>query len=525
MQITIQTVLIWVGAGAIVATAAFWLGYTVRRRIAESKIKTAETIAEKIINEAQKESDNVKRAAVLEARDEVLKQKEIIEKELDTKRKELRDEENKVYQRKQNIKNRETELERAEQQLQNRKNAINDRDKALKIKEEKLAKKTEEQNRMLEKISGLTADEAKKILMDNLLSQVEHEAARNIKEIKERAIQEGEREARNIISQAIQRCASDHTVETTVSVIELPNDDMKGRIIGREGRNIRSIEAECGVDLIVDDTPGAVIISSFDQVRREIARQALEKLITDGRIHPGRIEEVVTKCRQEMDEHLVQVGEDTLFEINVSDTHADLTKVLGRLKYRTSYGQNVLQHSKEVAYLAGIMANELGADYDGARRAGLLHDIGKAVDRDVEGTHAQLGADMLKKFGESEKIINAVATHHGNGEPQSVEAVLVAAADAISAARPGARREPLENYIKRITQLEELADSFSGVSKAYAIQAGREIRIIVEQEKMDDTEAAELAYRIAKKIEDEMDYPGKIKVVVIRETRAVEYAS
>jgi ribonuclease Y len=525
MQITIQTVLIWIGAGAATATAAFWLGYIVRRRIAESKIKTAETIAEKIVDEAERESENIKRSAVLEARDEALKQKEAIEKELELKRKELRDEENRIYQKNQNIKNREAELERLEQQLQNRKNTINDRDKALKIKEEALAKKTEEQNRMLERISGMTAEEAKQILMSNLLSQVEHEAARTIKEIKERAIQEGEREARDIISQAIQRCASDHTVETTVSVVEIPNDEMKGRIIGREGRNIRSIEAECGVDLIVDDTPGAVIISSYDQVRREIARQALEKLITDGRIHPGRVEEVVAKCKQEMDEHLIQIGEDILFEINISDTHPDIPKILGRLKYRTSYGQNVLKHSKEVAYLAGIMANELGADYNDARRAGLLHDVGKAVDRDVEGTHAQLGADMLKKFGESDKIVNAVATHHGNGEPQSVEAVLVAAADAISASRPGARREPLENYIKRITQLEELADSFSGVSKAYAIQAGREVRIIVEQEKMDDAEAAELAYRIAKKIEDDMDYPGKIKVVVIRETRAVEYAS
>jgi ribonuclease Y len=525
MHITIQTVLIWIGAGAAVGTAAFWLGYTVRRRIAESKIKTAETIAEKIIDEAQRESDNVKRAAVLEARDEALKQKEIVEGELDSKRKELRDEENRIYQKTQNLKNREGELAKLDQQLHSRKNTINDRDKALKIKEEALAKKTEEQNRMLERVSGMTAEEAKKILMDNLVSQVEHEAARTIKEVKERAIQEGEREARNIISQAIQRCASDHTVETTVSVVELPNDEMKGRIIGREGRNIRSIEAECGVDLIVDDTPGAVIISSFDQVRREIARQSLETLITDGRIHPGRVEEIVAKCRKEMDEHLAQVGEDTLFEINVSDTHPDLAKVLGRLKYRTSYGQNVLQHSKEVAYLAGIMASELGADYDDARRAGLLHDIGKAIDRDVEGTHAQLGADMLKKFGEPEKVVNAAATHHGYGEPTSVEAVLVAAADAISAARPGARREPLENYIKRITELEELADSFSGVSKAYAIQAGREVRIIVEQERLDDAEAAELAYRIAKKIEEEMDYPGKIKVVVIRETRAVEYAS
>jgi ribonuclease Y len=497
MHITIQTVLIWIGAGAAVGTAAFWLGYTVRRRIAESKIKTAETIAEKIIDEAQRESENAKRAAVLEARDEALKQKEIVERELESKRKELRDEENRIYQKTQNLKNRESELGKLDQQLQSRKNTINDRDKALKIKEEALAKKTEEQNRMLERVSGMTAEEAKKILMDNLVSQVEHEAARIIKETKERAIQEGEREARNIISQAIQRCASDHTVETTVSVVELPNDEMKGRIIGREGRNIRSI----------------------------IARRSLEMLITDGRIHPGRIEEIVAKCRKEMDEHLVQVGEDALFEINVSDTRPDLAKVLGRLKYRTSYGQNVLHHSKEVAYLAGIMANELGADFDDARRAGLLHDLGKAVDRDVEGTHAQLGADMLKKFGEPEKVVNAAATHHGNGEPTSVEAVLVAAADAISAARPGARREPLEHYIKRITELEELADGFSGVSKAYAIQAGREVRIIVEQERLNDAEAAELAYRIAKKIEEEMDYPGKIKVVVIRETRAVEYAS
>ncbi|MCP4230229.1 MAG: ribonuclease Y [bacterium] len=513
-----------IGVSAVLSLIAFFIGYVVRKNVAESKVKTAERIADRIVSEAEKETDNLKREALLEAKDEAYKYKEKLEREVDDRKRELKNQEHSLSQKRNSLEEKTNAFRRKEQDIKRSERQLEKREQSLKTKEEGLSKKIDEQNRMLEQISGLTAEQAKEILMKNLVAEVEHEAARTVKEIKDKASAEGEREARNIISLAIQRCASDHVANTTVSVVELPNDEMKGRIIGREGRNIRSLEAVTGVDLVVDDTPEAVIISSFDPVRREVARRSLEQLILDGRIHPTRIEEIVNKNNKDIEKHIKEVGEEAVFEINLQDVNPELVKLLGRLEFRTSYGQNVLKHSKEVAYLCGVMAGELGADFEESRRAGLFHDIGKAVDHEVEGTHSHIGADILRRYDENETIISGAATHHGVGEPNSVEAVLVAAADAISAARPGARRESLEHYIKRINQLEELADGFTGVSKSYAIQAGREIRIIVEQDKVSDTEAVELARRIAKRIEDDMDYPGKIKVVVVRETRSIEYA-
>lgn len=524
MHLTLQSLLLWLGAIIVTAVVAFTAGYVVRRRVAESKIKTAEKIAAKITEEAEREADIKKTQALLQAKDEIFKLKEEAERDSENKRREIKNLEGKIRQKEEALDRRAESYDRKEQGFTERSKGLDKREAAIKTKEETLTRKTEEQNHMLERISGMSAAEAKEILMNNLIGEASHAASRTIKEIKDRAQAEGDRLARNIISLAIQRCASDHVAESTVSVVELPNDEMKGRIIGREGRNIRAIEAATGVDLIVDDTPEAVIVSAFDPVRREVAKRALERLIVDGRIHPGRIEEIVGKARDELEKELTEVGEETIYELNLNDMQPELVRTLGRLRYRTSYGQNVLRHSKEVAYLAGIMANELGLPAALARRAGLLHDIGKAVDHEVEGTHPQIGADLLRRFGENAEVVNACEAHHGWVEPASVEAVLVAAADAISAARPGARRESLESYIKRITKLEELADSFSGVSKAYAIQAGREVRIVVEPEKMSDGDAEDLARRVAESIEKEMEYPGKIKVVVIRETRAVDYA-
>jgi len=520
----LQTLLLVLGALVVAGVVAFLGGYITRRRVAESKIKTAETIAAKIAEEAEREAEIRKTQALLQARDEIYKLKEEADREAENRRRELKNNEGKLRQKEEALERRAETAERRDQQLSSQEKVLDKRDATLKVKEETLGRKLEEQNRMLERISGMSATEAKEILMNNLVAEASHSASRTIKEIKDRAVAEGERMARNIIGLAIQRCASDHVAESTVSVVELPNDEMKGRIIGREGRNIRAIEAATGVDLIVDDTPEAVIISAFDPIRREVAKRALERLIVDGRIHPGRVEEVVDKIREELEKELAELGEETIYELNLNDMNADLVRTLGRLHYRTSYGQNVLRHSKEVAYLAGMMANELGLPATLARRAGLLHDIGKAVDHEVEGTHPQIGADLLRRYGEGAEVVNACEAHHGREGAASVEAVLVSAADAISAARPGARRESLESYIKRITKLEELADSFSGVSKAYAIQAGREVRIIVEPEKLTDGDAEELARRVAGSIEKEMEYPGKIKVVVIRETRATEYA-
>lgn len=503
---------------------AFFLGYILRRRIAESKIGTAEQRVKSILEEAQREAANQKRAALLEAKDELYRSKEAMERENRDKRGELRQMEQRQLSKEASLERRSDNVDRKEAELESRQAKLQNREQQAAESENRVKQVLEEQNRQLERIGGLTKDEAKEILKENMRQDAEREAAVMVKDIVEQAKEDAEREARNILALAVERCASDHAVESTVSVVHLPSDEMKGRIIGREGRNIRSIENATGVDLIIDDTPEAVIVSAFDPIRREIARESLERLIQDGRIHPARIEEVVEKVKQEMEDKIREEAEQAIFELGISGIHRELIKTLGRLAYRTSYGQNVLQHSKEVAYLAGVLASELGADFNLARRMGLLHDLGKAVDHEVEGTHAQIGADLAQRFGESPKVVNAIASHHEQCEPQTLEAVLIAACDTISATRPGARRETLESYIKRVKQLEELAGSFAGVSKSYAIQAGREVRIIVEHDQVPDEEAFNLARQIARKIEEEQDYPGKIKVTVIREVRAVEYA-
>ena len=435
-------------------------------------------------------------------------------------------------------KDRRSDLQRQERRLVQKEENLDRKIESFERKEEKLARKEQsltaaqeraeqlcaKQQAELERLSGLTSDEAKQELLQSLEDEVKHESAMLIKDLEQQAKDEADKKAREIISLAIQRCAADHVAETTVSVVGLPNDEMKGRIIGREGRNIRTLETLTGIDLIIDDTPEAVIISGFDPVRREVARIALEKLINDGRIHPSRIEEMVEKAQKEVEQKIKEAGEQATFAVGVHGLHPELIKLLGRLRYRTSYGQNVLNHSVEVANLAGVMASELGVDVVLAKRAGLLHDIGKAIDHEMEGSHVEIGGEIAKKFRESDLIINAILAHHGDVEPKSVEAVLVSAADAVSAARPGARRETLESYLKRLTRLEEISESFNGVEKCYAVQAGREIRIMVKPEVIDDASAVLLARDISKKIEAEMEYPGQIKVVIIRETRAVDYA-
>ena len=492
-------------------------GYFVRKNISEAKIGEADSLAKNIIDQANKDAETMKKEKLLEAKEEIHKFRSDAEKEIRERRSELQKYERRVIQKEESLDRKQQSIESKESNLNQKLRAVDEKQKEVEaIKVKQLEK--------LEDISGITSEKAKDIILSNAEKEVRHEMSIMIKEIETQAKEDAEKKSREIIGYAIQKCAADHVAETTVTVVNLPNDEMKGRIIGREGRNIRTLETLTGIDLIIDDTPEAVILSGFDPIRREIARIALEKLISDGRIHPARIEEMVEKAKKEVENIIKEYGEQAIFETGVHSLHPELVKLLGRLNYRTSYGQNVLKHSIEVAHIAGIMAAEIGADIKLAKRAGLLHDIGKAVDHEMEGTHVEIGMDLLRRYKESKDVIHAMSTHHGDYEPQTVEAVLVTAADAISAARPGARRETLEAYIKRLEKLEEIANSYDGVDKSYAIQAGREIRIMVKPEKINDEEIHLLARDITKKIEDELEYPGQIKVSIIRETRAVEYA-
>jgi len=501
----------------IAAAVAFKLGISHRKKIAEAEIGSAEEQAKRIIADAQKAAEGKKREALVEAKEEIHKNRVEYEKEVRERRNEINRQERRIQQKEETLDKKTEALEQKEEQLAKR-------NRELDGQKEEVKKLKETQIELLEKISGLTAEEAKEYLLKNIESEVRHETAMLIKEIETQAKEEADKRAKNILGLAIQKCAADHVAETTVSVVPLPSEDMKGRIIGREGRNIRTLETLTGIDLIIDDTPEAVILSGFDPIRREVARVALEKLIVDGRIHPARIEEMVDRAKKEVDTTIKQEGEQATFETGVHGLHPEIIKLLGKLHFRTSYGQNVLKHSIEVSHLSGLLAGELGADVMLAKRAGLLHDIGKAVDHETEGTHVTIGVDIAKKYKENQEVIHAIHAHHGDIEATTLVASIVQAADAISAARPGARRENIETYIKRLEKLEEIADSFKGVDKSYAIQAGREIRIMVKPDAVNDDDAVILARDIVKRIESELQYPGQIKVNVIRETRAVDYA-
>ena len=501
----------------IVGIIAFRMGISYRKKIAEAEIGGAEQEAKKIVSEAAVAAENKKREVLIEAKEEAHKMRIEFDKEM----KEQRSEQQRTERR---LQQKEESLDKKVEQLEKKEEALGVKNKQVDDKLVELDKVHEQQMEELRKISGMSQEEAKAQLLHALESEIKHEAAIMAKEIQDKAKEEADKKAREIVSGAIQRCAADHSAETTVSVVNLPNDDMKGRIIGREGRNIRALETLTGVDLIIDDTPEAVILSGFDPVRREIARMTLEKLITDGRIHPARIEETVERCRKEVEAIIKQEGEHATFETGVHGLHPEIVRLIGRLRYRTSYGQNVLKHSIEVAHLAGIMAGELGEDIAMAKRAGLLHDLGKSIDHEVEGSHAVIGADFAKKYKENDIIVHAIAAHHGDVQATSVIDCLVQAADSISAARPGARRENLETYIKRLEKLEEIANSFNGVEKSFAIQAGREVRIMVKPDVINDETTVLMARDIVKKIESEMEYPGQIKVNVIRELRSVEFA-
>ena len=512
-----RTILAIIGTAVVVGLAGGAVGYLVRKNVAESKIATAEEQAIRIVQDAEQAGEAKRKEMMMEAKEEIHRLRSEMERENKDRRSDLQRQERRLVQKEENLDRKIESFERKEEKLARKEQSLT----AAQERAEQLCAK---QQAELERLSGLTSDEAKQELLQSLEDEVKHESAMLIKDLEQQAKDEAEKKAREIISLAIQRCAADHVAETTVSVVGLPNDEMKGRLIGREGRNIRTLETLTGIDLIIDDTPEAVIISGFDPVRREVARIALEKLINDGRIHPSPLEQMAEKAHKAVEQKIKEAGEQATFAVGVHGLHPELIKLLGRLRYRTSYGQNVLNHSVEVANLAGVMASELGVDVVLAKRAGLLHDIGKAIDHEMEGSHVEIGGEIAKKFRESDLIINAILAHHGDVEPKSVEAVLVSAADAVSAARPGARRETLESYLKRLTRLEEISESFNGVEKCYAVQAGREIRIMVKPEVIDDASAVLLARDISKKIEAEMEYPGQIKVVIIRETRAVDYA-
>ena len=493
------------------------VGVLIRKKAAESKISSAESEAKRLLENANREAENIKKEEIFKAKEEIMKSRDELDKEIRERRGEVQSQERRLIQKEENLEKRSEMFERKERELEKE-------EKELDQKKDDIQEIFNRQMQELQRISGLSSEEAKKQLLSELEKQLTNEKAILIKEVETKAKEDANKNAKEILSYAIQKCAADHTSETTVSIVNLPNDDMKGRIIGREGRNIKALETLTGIDLIIDDTPDAVIISGFDPLRREVAKLALEKLIDDGRIHPAKIEEMVEKAKEEIEATIKSEGERATLETGVMGLNPDIVRLIGKLKYRTSYGQNVLNHSIEVSNLARIMAEELGLDSTRARRAGLLHDIGKALDHDMEGTHVELGVEVLRKYKENELVINAVEAHHGDVEPKTLEAVLVQAADAISASRPGARRETLEAYIKRLQNLEEIANSFESVDKSFAIQAGREVRIIVKPEKVSDAEMTVLARDIAKKVESDMEYPGQIKVNVIRELRAIEYA-
>ena len=508
--IIIATFLISLAIGIVV-------GMTIRKKIAESKIESAEQEAKRVVDLAKVEAENMKKEEIFKAKEEIMNSRKELDQEIKERRSEVQKQESRMIQKEENLDRRSENLEKKERDL--------DKEyQSLENQKEEVNKVYEKQVEELQKIASLSKGEAREYLLNEMDKEITTEKAKLIRELNQKAKEDANKNAKEIISYAVQKCAADHTSETTVSIVSLPSDEMKGRIIGREGRNIKALETLTGIDLIIDDTPEAVILSGFDPLRREVARIALEKLIDDGRIHPAKIEEMVEKAKEELNTIIKEEGERAALETGVNNLHPDIIRLLGKLKYRTSYGQNVLSHSIEVSNLARIMAEELGLDAKRARRAGLLHDIGKALDHDMEGTHVQIGVDILKKYKENPLIINAVEAHHGDVEPQTLEAVLVQAADAISASRPGARRETLEAYIKRLENLESIADSFDGVEKSFAIQAGREVRIIVKPDRITDDQMTVLARDVSKRIEDEMDYPGQIKVNIIREKRVVDYA-
>ena len=513
-----------VAAIAIGALAGTFVGAKILQAQREKKIQSAEAVIVKMKEEAEQECKQIKKEAILEAKEQELKLRKEFESEAKEKRAELQKMEQRLVQKDEVLNKKDANLLKKNEEVEEQKRHLEEKLKEIKVLQEKVEKQHELMIAELEKIAQLSKEEAKAQIMEAVQEEARRDCAVTVRRIEEEAKEEAEKKAKDIISLAIQRCCTDHASEISVSVVPLPNDDMKARIIGREGRNIRALENATGIELVIDDTPEVVIVSGFDPVRREVARLSLEKLISDGRIHPTRIEETVEKTAKELDQKIKEAGEAAMFDCGLFGIHPELIKLLGRLRYRTSYGQNVLQHSIEVAYLAGLMAQELGVDVNLAKRGGLLHDIGKAVDHEVEGTHIQIGADLAKKYRENKNVINCIQAHHGDVEPRTIEAVLVSAADAISGARPGARRETSTSYIKRLEALENIASGFAGVDKSYAIQAGREIRVIVKPEQIDDAKAMFLAKDIAKKIEAELEYPGQIKVNVIRESRAIEYA-